>query len=73
MYTTPDIPVLLSGIVALMGSVNVYFMPELFNVPLPDTIEDVENYREIKKEIELENKLEASKHNMLPEEEDLVM
>ena len=73
MYTSPDIPVLLSGIVALMGSVTVYFMPELFNVPLPDTIEDVENYREIKKEIELENKLVASKNRMLPEEEDLVM
>ncbi|VCX40022.1 unnamed protein product [Gulo gulo] len=40
----PFIPSVIFGTVTLLGGSAAYFLPETFNRPLPETIEDVENW-----------------------------
>ncbi|XP_057297782.1 solute carrier family 22 member 15-like [Hydractinia symbiolongicarpus] len=50
-YTSADIPVLVSGIFLFSGAFILYFfLPETSNIPTPDKVEDVENYKQIKKD-----------------------
>lgn len=40
----PFIPSVIFGTVTLLGGSAAYFLPETLNRPLPETIEDVENW-----------------------------
>ncbi|KAM6158146.1 organic anion transporter 3 [Rhynchocyon petersi] len=54
----PFIPSLIYGLSALLGGSAALFLPETLNRPLPETIEDLENWsqkaKESKKELEVE-------------------
>lgn len=40
----PSIPNIIFGTVAILGGSAAIFLPETLNRPLPETIEDVENW-----------------------------
>jgi len=62
----PWLPGVLFGALSIGGSVLILFLPETLNRPLPQTIEDIENWSRKKHAGHKDPQEEAGSHEMSP-------
>ena len=56
MYTTPDNPVLVVGILTLIAGVCLYLLPDMSKHNHPNTLKDLDEYRKNRKSAQYDKK-----------------